>query len=151
MGVKKSPRLELIDIRLDLLGAPLLAGITETFESASISAITGANGSGKSTLMHCISGAIPDCRGAVRWNGIQLNGFPLRRRVRLGVGVQFQDVGAFATLSASENVLAAADAVAYRTDPTRLIKRPDRELGATVDALANMTVNEPHSVAAKLS
>jgi branched-chain amino acid transport system ATP-binding protein len=49
-------------------------------------ALLGANGAGKSTTLRAISQLVPAAAGTIRWNGGAINGIPVERTVRLGIG-----------------------------------------------------------------
>ena len=72
-----------------------------------VTALIGPNGAGKTTLFNAISGVIPPNEGRVRFNGIDITGWPAHRITKLGLGRTFQNVQLFQNLNALENVAVA--------------------------------------------
>jgi len=66
--------------------------------------LIGPNGSGKSTLVNCISGALQNETGSVRFNGRALDGMPSHKRTHLGLARSFQLPRPFASLSLIDNM-----------------------------------------------
>ena len=70
--------------------------------------IGGPNGAGKTTLFEVISGLSPASEGAIRFAGRRIDRLPPEAICHLGIARTFQLNAAFDSLSAWENVLAAA-------------------------------------------
>jgi len=70
--------------------------------------LIGPNGAGKTTIMRALSGAVTPASGAVHFQGVVVNKFPVYRRVRLGIGLSQQIVKPFTNLTALDNVSFAA-------------------------------------------
>jgi putative ABC transport system ATP-binding protein len=100
--------------------------------------IAGVSGSGKTTLLHVIAGLRAPTAGRVRWGGADIaalsphQGDAWRRST---IGLVFQDFQLIAELSASENVLLAAQFAAWRVT-AELRQRAN-------DVLASMGVGAP--------
>jgi branched-chain amino acid transport system ATP-binding protein len=73
-------------------------------------AIIGPNGAGKSTLLRLIAGEIRPSRGAVRFKGADITGWPTHRIARLGVARSYQITHLFHGLTVLENVRVAVQA-----------------------------------------
>ena len=74
-----------------------------------IHAVLGENGAGKSTLMQIIYGVTKADHGEMYWNGeLVSNANPAQAR-RLGIGMVFQHISMFETLTVAENVALAVD------------------------------------------
>ena len=69
-------------------------------------AIIGPNGAGKSTLLNLMSGLYQPDAGRMIFDGVDLVGLPVHRRVRLGLGRTFQKIRLFRHLSVLDNVVA---------------------------------------------
>jgi branched-chain amino acid transport system permease protein len=72
-----------------------------------IVALVGPNGAGKTTIFNLVTGALPPDRGAITLKGKDISGYDPRRNARLGMVRYFQNVRAFQSLSAIENVALA--------------------------------------------
>jgi ABC-type branched-subunit amino acid transport system ATPase component len=72
-----------------------------------ITALIGPNGAGKTTLINMICGALRADHGELRKGGRSLAGVRPSQALRHGLARTFQDVRAFPTLTALENVLVA--------------------------------------------
>lgn len=66
--------------------------------------LIGPNGSGKSTLVNCISGALRNDTGSVRFAGHVIDGLSGHRRARLGLARSFQLPRPFRSLSVADNI-----------------------------------------------
>ena len=66
--------------------------------------LIGPNGSGKSTLVNCISGALQNEEGAIRFEGRDLRGQAAHRRTRMGLARSFQIPRPFVTMSVLDNL-----------------------------------------------
>lgn len=66
--------------------------------------LIGPNGSGKTTLINCISGALRNERGRIRFGGTDIGGLPPHQRTRLGIARSFQIPKPFASMTVLENL-----------------------------------------------
>ena len=84
-------------------------GVSFSVEAGEIFGVAGPNGSGKSTLFNAISGIPfgPD-RGAIRFDGTEIQGLRGHRIARLGLARTFQRETAFDGLTVFENALMGA-------------------------------------------
>ena len=73
-------------------------------------ALIGPNGAGKTTLFDAVTGIAFPQQGHIELFGHDVGGWPLHRRVRLGVGRTFQRLELFGSLTVEDNVLAALEA-----------------------------------------
>lgn len=73
-------------------------------------AIIGPNGAGKSTLIAQLSGQVKSDGGSVRFDGIEMMGKPMHRRVKAGMSRSFQITSILPGFTALENVAAAVQA-----------------------------------------
>ncbi len=87
-------------------GRTVLDAVSVTFEQGKVSAIVGASGCGKSTLLRCINGLETFDGGTIRVSGVEVGPSTLQR-IRLEVGMVFQQYGLFAHKSALANVMEA--------------------------------------------
>ncbi len=66
--------------------------------------LIGPNGSGKTTLIHCISGALRNEGGSIRFRGRDITTLPAHQRTRLGIARSFQIPRPFTSMSVLENL-----------------------------------------------
>lgn len=111
------------------VGAPLLSveqvskhfgGFTALSEvSVSIApgerfGLIGPNGSGKTTLINCISGALRNDAGSIRFDGEEISSLPAYQRTLRGVARSFQIPRPFSSMSVLENLLVPLEYVLRR-------------------------------------
>lgn len=65
--------LEIIDLACARGARDLFSGLSVTVSPGLLLAIVGENGSGKSSLLRMLCGLLPRERGAIRWNGIDID------------------------------------------------------------------------------
>jgi branched-chain amino acid transport system ATP-binding protein len=76
--------------------------------------LIGPNGSGKTTLINCISGALANDGGAIRFDGREISRLPAYRRTRLGIARSFQLPRPFKSMSVIENLVVPLEYVVHR-------------------------------------
>ena len=69
--------------------------------------LIGPNGAGKTTLFNCIMGAYEPNTGTVHYRGTDISVLPTHRRVSLGIGRTFQNIGLVRGLTVLENCMVA--------------------------------------------
>ena len=69
--------------------------------------LIGPNGAGKTTLFNCIMGAYQANTGSIHYRGTDISLLPTHRRVALGIGRTFQNIGLVRGLTVLENCLVA--------------------------------------------
>jgi branched-chain amino acid transport system ATP-binding protein len=67
--------------------------------------LIGPNGSGKTTLINCVSGALRNDAGSIRFQGGELSRLPAWKRTRLGIARSFQIPRPFHSMTVLENLL----------------------------------------------
>ena len=89
--------------------------INLTFEEGVLTSIIGPNGAGKSTLINMLSGSLPADSGRIFFQGMDITGMSIHRRVRLGLCRSFQVVNVFPELTVFDNILLPSLAVRNRS------------------------------------
>jgi branched-chain amino acid transport system ATP-binding protein len=67
--------------------------------------LIGPNGSGKTTMINCISGALINDGGDIRFNGRDIQTLPAYQRTKLGIARSFQIPRPFGSMTVLENLL----------------------------------------------
>ncbi|HWD22356.1 MAG TPA: ABC transporter ATP-binding protein [Burkholderiales bacterium] len=75
--------------------------------------LIGPNGSGKTTLINCISGALRNDGGSIRFEGAEISALPAYRRTRKGIARSFQIPRPFHSMSVLDNLLVPYEYVAH--------------------------------------
>jgi branched-chain amino acid transport system ATP-binding protein len=75
--------------------------------------LIGPNGSGKTTLINCISGALRNDGGSIRFEGVEVSGLPAYKRTRRGIARSFQIPRPFHSMSVLENLLVPYEYVVH--------------------------------------
>ncbi|MCB1388498.1 MAG: LPS export ABC transporter ATP-binding protein [Rhodobacteraceae bacterium] len=109
---------------------PILRGIDLELHRGEVVALLGPNGSGKTTCFYCVAGLVPADGGQVSIDGVDVTGWPMYRRARLGIGYLPQEMSIFRGLSVEDNIRAILE-----------IAVPDR---ATRDARLEELLHEFH-------
>ncbi|MBX5469695.1 MAG: ABC transporter ATP-binding protein [Thermoleophilaceae bacterium] len=92
------------DLSVDVLGKPVLRGVSAELAAGSFTASFGHNGAGKTTLLRTIMGLWRPRRGRVLLDGEDISGWPTQRIVRAGVSMVPQLRGTFDSLTVEENL-----------------------------------------------
>jgi ABC-type branched-subunit amino acid transport system ATPase component len=87
-------------------GVHAVRDISLNIPQGGVFAIIGPNGAGKSTLLNLMSGLYQPDAGRMMFDGVDLVGLPVHKRVRLGIGRTFQKIRLFRHLSVLDNVVA---------------------------------------------
>jgi branched-chain amino acid transport system ATP-binding protein len=77
-------------------------------DAGEIVGLIGPNGAGKTTTFNAVSG-VQRCTGTVRLHGVDISGAPPHRRARLGMNRTFQRLEVFGSMTAYDNIRAAAE------------------------------------------
>ena len=75
--------------------------------SGEIVGLIGPNGAGKTTLFNMLAGSLEPTKGRIRFEGLDVTGWPADEMAWLGVTRTFQITSLFPSLTVADNVLAA--------------------------------------------
>ena len=67
--------------------------------------LIGPNGSGKTTFINCVSGALKNDSGAIKFQGGEISKLAAHKRIRLGIARSFQIPKPFKSMTVRENLL----------------------------------------------
>ncbi len=96
--------LELDDVHMFFGKVTALAGVKLKIRKGEIHSVIGPNGAGKTVMMNCISGLYKPQKGAVHFNGRQINHVNPSERARLGIARTFQKVEVFGGMTVLDNI-----------------------------------------------
>ena len=100
-------RLVVDDLWVAYGGSTVVRSVSLRVGSGEAVALLGRNGAGKTSALMAIAGAIAPRRGAVRADGIQVQGLPAHKVARHGITLIPQGRRIFPTLSVRENLTLA--------------------------------------------
>jgi branched-chain amino acid transport system ATP-binding protein len=135
--------LEVSDISVRFGGVQALGGLSLEVNEWEIVGLIGPNGAGKTTAFNCIAGVQRPDRGRIRYRGRDVTGLPAHKRVALGFGRTFQNVGMVKTSTVLDNLKTAQHLKAdYNATAgllgTTMVAIRERELTRRADALLEM-------------
>jgi branched-chain amino acid transport system ATP-binding protein len=96
--------LELDDVRVHYGAIEAIKGISLTVDAGEIVTLIGANGAGKTTTLKTVSGLRPLTTGRVLFDGQDLEGVPVHRRVEMGICQAPEGRGIFPGMTVAENL-----------------------------------------------
>jgi phospholipid/cholesterol/gamma-HCH transport system ATP-binding protein len=85
---------------------PILRGVSFDLHAGATKIVLGGSGSGKTTLLRLILGLLKPDAGSIRVDGVEVSSLPEEelRRVRLKIGMVFQEGALFDSMSVADNV-----------------------------------------------
>ena len=105
--------LQVRDVSKHFGGFTALAGVSLDIAQGERFGLIGPNGSGKTTLINCISGALRNDSGSIRFEGSEISRLPAYQRTRRGIARSFQIPRPFHSMSVLENLLVPLQYVAH--------------------------------------
>ena len=99
--------LEVRDTGIRFGGLVALEGVNIDVPEWEIVGLIGPNGAGKTTLFNCVMGLYQPNTGTVAYRSRDISLLPTHRRVSLGIGRTFQNIGLVRGLTVLENCLVA--------------------------------------------
>ncbi|HVT22654.1 MAG TPA: ABC transporter ATP-binding protein [Mycobacteriales bacterium] len=137
------PVLEVSGLSVRFGGVQALRDLALEVNEWEIVGLIGPNGAGKTTAFNCIAGAQRPDRGTVRYRGRDVTRLPAHKRVALGIGRTFQNVGMVKTSTVLDNLktaqhLKAEYAATAGLVGTTMVSIRERELTRRADALLEL-------------
>lgn len=102
--------LEVKDMTIRFGGLVALEDVTIDVPEWEIVGLIGPNGAGKTTLFNCAMGLYSPDGGTTSYKGRDISALPTHRRVALGIGRTWQNIGLVRELTVVENMLIAQHA-----------------------------------------
>jgi branched-chain amino acid transport system ATP-binding protein len=102
------PLLEVVGLARSFGAIRAVDGVSFNIEQGEILGIIGPNGSGKTTLFNMILGQLKPDAGTVRFEAREITGLSPLAIAQAGIGRTFQSLQVFGSLSARDNLIAAA-------------------------------------------
>ncbi|HYH27399.1 MAG TPA: ABC transporter ATP-binding protein [Actinomycetota bacterium] len=102
--------LEVRNVSIKFGGLQALQGVDLDVGEWEIVGLIGPNGAGKTTFFNCLTGIYKPNTGTVKYRGKDITRMPTHRRVKLGVGRTWQNLGVARDLSVLQNMLIAQHA-----------------------------------------
>ena len=87
-------------------GRQVVDGVDITVRCGEIVGLLGPNGAGKTTTFAMVVGSVRPEGGRILFNGTDINGLPMYKRARIGIGYLAQEPSIFRKLTVQENILA---------------------------------------------
>ena len=103
------PVLSVDDVTVRFGGVEAVRNATITVMAGYVTGLIGPNGAGKTTTFNVITGLEKPTSGTIRIGGRDVSRLSPHRRARLGMARTFQRLEVFGSLSARDNILAAAE------------------------------------------
>jgi branched-chain amino acid transport system ATP-binding protein len=97
--------LEVSNVSKHFGGFTALNGVNLHVQRGERLGLIGPNGSGKTTMINCISGALINDGGNIRFNDRDIHGLPAYQRTKLGIARSFQIPRPFGSMTVLENLL----------------------------------------------
>ena len=97
--------LEVNNVSKHFGGFTALNGVNLHVQRGERLGLIGPNGSGKTTMINCISGALINDGGTIRFNGRDIHTLPAYQRTKLGIARSFQIPRPFGSMTVLENLL----------------------------------------------
>lgn len=103
------PVLSVEEVTVRFGGVQAVTEANITALAGQVTGLIGPNGAGKTTTFNVITGLEKPTSGTIRIDGRDVSRLPPYRRARLGMARTFQRLEVFGSLTARDNVLAAAE------------------------------------------
>jgi branched-chain amino acid transport system ATP-binding protein len=124
----EGPVLQVADVTVKFGGITAVSEVSLEAHAGFVTGLIGPNGAGKTTTFNVVTGLQQPTDGRVFIDGNDVSKLPPHKRARLGVARTFQRLEVFGSLTAYENILAAAEFHrSWSHDPT-----PPRDIASHI-------------------
>lgn len=111
---------------------PVVHDVSFHLKRGEVVGLLGPNGAGKTTCFYLVTGLVKPDTGRILMDGLDVTGFPMYRRARLGLGYLPQESSIFRGLSVEDNIRAVLEMVeADRTAREDMLNELLAEFGIT--------------------
>jgi len=90
---------------------PVVHDVSFSLQRGEVVGLLGPNGAGKTTCFYLVTGLVTPDTGSIYLDGLDVTGFPMYRRARLGLGYLPQEASIFRGLSVEDNIRAVLEVV----------------------------------------
>lgn len=97
--------IELESLYKDFGGLSAVLDVSMSLRKGEVTGLVGPNGAGKTTLFNLISGFLKPTSGSIYFEGEEITGWPVHRRVQAGITRTFQGNRVFPGLTVRENLV----------------------------------------------
>lgn len=101
--------LEVSNLKKSYKGKPVVSDISLSINSGEVVGLLGPNGAGKTSTFYMILGLIHPDGGEIFLDGENLNGSPMYKRARKGIGYLPQEASIFRKLTVKDNIKAVLE------------------------------------------
>ncbi len=108
------PLLRIQNVSKSFGGFTALYGVSLEIAAGERFGLIGPNGSGKTTLISCVSGALRNDEGSIRFDGEEVSRLAAYQRTRRGIARSFQIPRPFRSMTVLENLLVPLEYIAHR-------------------------------------
>lgn len=102
-------RLEARDLKKAYGNRSVVKGVSLAVNSSEVVGLLGPNGAGKTTSFYMIVGLLRSDAGQIELDGLRIEGMPIHRRARMGLGYLPQEASIFRKLNVADNVRAVLE------------------------------------------
>ena len=102
-------RLEARELKKAYGSRPVVKGVSLAVNSGEVVGLLGPNGAGKTTSFYMIVGLLRSDAGQIELDGQRIEGMPIHRRARMGLGYLPQEASIFRKLNVADNVRAVLE------------------------------------------
>jgi lipopolysaccharide export system ATP-binding protein len=90
---------------------PVVRDVSFSLQRGEVVGLLGPNGAGKTTCFYLVTGLVTPDTGSIHLDGLDVTGFPMYRRARLGLGYLPQEASIFRGLTVEDNIRAVLEVV----------------------------------------
>jgi lipopolysaccharide export system ATP-binding protein len=90
---------------------PVVHDVSFNLKRGEVVGLLGPNGAGKTTCFYLVTGLVKPDTGRILMDGLDVTGFPMYRRARLGLGYLPQESSIFRGLTVEDNIRAVLEVV----------------------------------------